>query len=80
VEKDGSKLVSKIGKTAYFEAFMKLNKGSGSAYRIRNSSYSLVPVFILKVKGIGVTLHMPSTSWLSMTVKVALTHRISGSI
>ena len=31
---DGSNLVSKIGKIAYFKAFSKLNKGSGSAYKV----------------------------------------------
>jgi hypothetical protein len=40
VKKDGSKLVSKIGKTAYFGAFLKLTIEIGNAYRIRNTGWA----------------------------------------
>jgi hypothetical protein len=59
-QKDGSKLVSKIDKAANFRAITKLKLVSVSAYRIRHISYSLVSALILKLKGIGVTLHLVS--------------------
>jgi hypothetical protein len=48
VKKDGSKLVSKIGKTAYFGAFLKLTIEIGNAYRIRNTGWAgLLPTSII---------------------------------